>query len=73
MKKGKIFIISGPSGVGKGTVIDTLKLKYDNINVAISATTRKPRKDEENKKTYYFLKKDSKSNQLSHSLKGRYG
>ena len=54
-KKGNIFIISGPSGVGKGTVINKLKELKPSINIAISATTRLPRKDEVNKETYYFL------------------
>ena len=54
-KKGNIFIISGPSGVGKGTVINKLKELKPSINIAISATTRLPRKDEINKETYYFL------------------
>ncbi len=55
--KGNIIIISGPSGVGKGTVINKLKELDQSINIAISATTRSPRKDEGNKETYYFLSK----------------
>jgi len=57
-QKGNIIIISGPSGVGKGTVINKLKELNDSINIAISATTRRPRKDEVNKETYYFLSED---------------
>lgn len=39
-KKGKVIIISGPSGSGKGSVIHCLTTKYDNYTVAIRATTR---------------------------------
>ncbi len=54
--KNKIIIISGPSGVGKKTIIDQFindpKL---NIKYSISATTRKPREGETHGKDYYFL------------------
>lgn len=56
MKKGKLFIISGPSGVGKDTIINEYLKNNDGI-LSVSATTRKPRKGEKNKKDYYFLTK----------------
>ena len=52
---GKIFVLSGPSGVGKGTVLDKLMEEYDEIEYSISATTREPRKNEVDGKDYYFL------------------
>ncbi|NQY75180.1 MAG: guanylate kinase [Candidatus Margulisbacteria bacterium] len=55
MKKGQLIIISGPSGVGKGTIIQELLKLVPNLHLAISATTRKPRKNETNKNDYYFL------------------
>ncbi len=55
MKKGQLFIISGPSGVGKGTVIKRLLSEITNIHLAISATTRPPRAGEVHGKHYYFL------------------
>ena len=53
----KLIIITGPSGVGKGTVVKKIMEKDKNIWLSISATTRKPRKGEENGKDYYFLTK----------------
>ena len=46
-KKGILIILSGFSGVGKGTVVRRLLSDYDNYALSISATTRKPREGEE--------------------------
>ena len=55
MKRGKMFIISGPSGVGKGTVLaEVLKQRRD-VFVSISATTRPPRPGEVDGVHYHFL------------------
>ena len=51
----KLIIITGPSGVGKGTVVKNILSKDKNIWLSISATTRKPRKGEEDGRDYYFL------------------
>ena len=51
----KLIIITGPSGVGKGTVVKNILRKDKNIWLSISATTRKPRDGEEHGKDYYFL------------------
>ena len=51
----KLIIITGPSGVGKGTIVKTILQRDKNIWLSISATTRKPRKGEEDGKDYYFL------------------
>lgn len=50
-----IIIISGPSGVGKGSIIKGLLQKKADLKIAISATTRLPRPQEKNKRDYYFL------------------
>ncbi len=52
---GKIYIISGPSGVGKGTVISALCRQSASISVSVSATTRLPRVGESDGVEYYFL------------------
>lgn len=54
-QEGKLVVITGPSGVGKGTIVKALLSKYSNIFLSISATTRAPRKGEVDKKDYYFL------------------
>lgn len=53
MSKGNLFIISGPSGTGKGTLCNEL-LKNDNIFLSISATTRDKRIGEVDGVTYYY-------------------
>ena len=56
---GKIFFISGPSGVGKGTLIGMLKEKYkDQYLFPPSCTTRDPRPGEVDGETYYFISKE---------------
>ena len=50
-----LIVISGPSGSGKGTLINKCLQDNKNLTVAISATTRPPRKNEINAKDYYFL------------------
>lgn len=55
VQKGKLFVISGPSGVGKGTVIAKLCHENPTIKLAVSATTRAPRQGEVDGETYYFL------------------
>lgn len=50
-----IIIISGPSGVGKGTIIEQLRARRPELGLTISATTRKPRVGEKNGVHYYFL------------------
>lgn len=54
-RKGILFIISGPSGVGKGTLKDALLQELNRIHVSTSSTTRKPRSGEVNGKDYFFL------------------
>lgn len=58
MKKGKLLIISGFSGVGKGTVVKQLLDEYSNYKISISATTRAPRKNECDGVHYHFLSKE---------------
>ena len=54
----KLIIITGPSGVGKGTVVKEILNKDNDIWLSISATTRKPRVGEKEGKNYYFLSEE---------------
>ena len=55
MKKGRTFIISGPSGVGKGTIVKALMEARPDIFLSVSATTREPRKGEQDGVHYHFI------------------
>ena len=57
MNKGKIIVISGPSGCGKGTVIKKLLNRDNSLRLSVSMTTRKPRPGEANGREYYFVSK----------------
>jgi len=53
--KGKLVIISAPSGAGKTTIVSHLLGKRLNLEFSVSATTRKPRDQETEGKDYYFI------------------
>ncbi len=57
-RKGHLIIISGPSGVGKGTVCEALMKMRPDLTLSISATTRKKRETEVNGENYYFYSMD---------------
>lgn len=59
MKRGKTFIISGPSGVGKSTVLKALLERRENVYFSVSATTREMRPGEEDGVHYHFLAVDT--------------
>ena len=58
MRKGKTFIISGPSGVGKSTVLRELFRDREDLYFSISATTRQPREGEVDGVHYHFIDVD---------------
>jgi guanylate kinase len=51
----RVFVITGPSGVGKGTLIRGLMERLPQLELSISATTRLPRAGEQDEVDYYFL------------------
>jgi guanylate kinase len=53
-----ILVITGPSGVGKGTLIKGLLQNVPGLELAVSATTRRPREGEVNGVDYHFLSQD---------------
>ena len=58
MSTGKLIVIAGPSGVGKGTIIKKLLADDANLALSVSATTRPKREGEINGREYYFLSKN---------------
>jgi guanylate kinase len=51
----KVFVITGPSGVGKGTLIAELLKRVPDLELSVSATTREPRDGEQDGRDYHFL------------------
>ena len=51
----RVFVITGPSGVGKGTLIRTLRERLPELALSVSATTRAPRPGEQDGVDYHFL------------------
>ena len=58
MSKGKLVVISGASGVGKGTVLGIMMKKREDLKFSVSATTRPPRPSETDGVHYYFVTKE---------------
>ncbi len=64
MSKGLLFVVSGPSGAGKGTICKKLIEKID-IDLSVSMTTRKPRPGEIDGKNYYFVSEEEFNETIS--------
>ena len=58
MHKGNLYVFTGPSGVGKGTVLRRLLEEVPGLFLSISATTRAPRPGEVDGEHYYFISKE---------------
>jgi guanylate kinase len=61
--QGRLIVLTGPSGVGKGTLMQALLKSHPELYYSVSATTRSPRAGEINGKNYYFMSR-SKFEQL---------
>jgi len=69
MKKGRIFVISAPSGCGKTTIEKQVLKRVKNLVASISVTTRPPRRGEKHKKDYRYV---SRKNFLEGVKKGNF-
>jgi guanylate kinase len=52
---GKLIVLTGPSGVGKGTLMNAILQRYPELHYSVSTTTRSPRPGEVNGKNYHFI------------------
>jgi guanylate kinase len=59
MGMGKLIVLTGPSGVGKGTLLKSLMQRHPELYLSISATTRSPRLGEVDGKDYFFLSRSA--------------
>ena len=58
-ERGLLIVLSGPSGVGKGTVRKALfEMDHHDLTYSVSMTTRKMREGEQNGVDYYFVSKE---------------
>ena len=64
----KLIILTGPSGVGKGTIVKEILGKDKNIWLSISATTREPREGENEGENYYFLNEEKFKKMIEQNL-----
>jgi guanylate kinase len=57
-REGLLFVVSGPSGAGKGTIVQQLLSRLDQVTLSISMTTRSPRPGEQHGVHYFFVTRD---------------
>ena len=62
--KGRLVVISGPSGVGKSTICNELVNRLDNVYLSVSATTRQIKAGEQNGREYWFVSRDEFERQI---------
>src|ERR1039457_6639757 len=69
----RVFVITGPSGVGKGTLIAALRARHPELELSVSATTRPPRPGEEDGVAYHFLSEGEFERRLAAGGCGEHG
>ena len=67
INKGKLFVISGSSGVGKGTLLKELLKRHPDLKQSISATTRNPRPGETDGVNYFFTNREDFENSVKNN------
>ncbi|MBQ8623575.1 MAG: guanylate kinase [Oscillospiraceae bacterium] len=63
--KGILYVLSAPSGCGKGTILSEVLKNFKNIHYSVSATTRSPRDGELNGINYYFITREEFESEIS--------
>ena len=69
MSKGFLLVISGPSGVGKGTVCDELLKEVNDVVMSVSATTREMRPGEVDGESYFFVDDEKFEEMVKNAVK----
>ena len=64
MRQGILFVISGPAGSGKGTVVESLCKNHSDVGLSVSMTTRQPRSMDVDGVTYYFTTREDFENRI---------
>lgn len=64
MSKGRLIVLSGPSGVGKGTIVSRVLERRKNCALSISCTTRPPRDGEKDGINYFFITREKFENMI---------
>jgi guanylate kinase len=62
---GLLFVVSGPSGAGKDTLVDGLRLRHQRLKYSVSATTRAPRPGEREGIEYFFVTREAFEQKLA--------
>jgi guanylate kinase len=62
---GLLFVVSGPSGAGKDTLVDALLSRHSRLRYSVSVTTRPPRPDEHEGKDYFFVTREQFKQRLA--------
>lgn len=63
--QGRLTVITGPSGVGKGTLVAALRRRHPQIWLSVSATTRAPRSGEQDGEHYFFMSREQFEQQVA--------
>ena len=58
LSAGRLIVLTGPSGVGKGTIVRSLLQRHPELYLSVSVTTRSPRPSEIDRQHYYFVSRD---------------
>ncbi|MEM9135900.1 MAG: guanylate kinase [Cyanobacteria bacterium P01_F01_bin.42] len=66
-KHGRLIVVTGPSGVGKGTLLNAIFQSHPDLHFSVSATTRPPRPNEIEGQHYYFLTPEIFENKVQRS------